>query len=88
MSRNRLWAFAVSFFAVALAIEAWSPPAALAFVALGVGVGIYVALKNRPTSGPFSISTECQRCGAILQSRAGIPDRTCVRCGQRQSWAR
>jgi hypothetical protein len=88
MSRNRLWAFAVSFFAIALTIEAWSQAAAVAFIALGVSVDIYVALKNRPTSGPFSISTECQRCGAILQSRVGIPDRTCVKCGQRQSWAR
>ena len=88
MSRNRLWSIAVSFLAAALVIEAWSRFAAVLFVALGIGLATSLALKNRPNSGPLSISTDCERCGAPLPMHIGFPDRTCAQCGHRQSWGR
>jgi hypothetical protein len=88
MSRNRLWLIVGVFFAALLAIGAWSWTASTVVLVVGAAAGAVVALKHRPTSGPYSMSTTCQSCGAFLPQHAGIPERVCPSCGQRQSWAR
>ncbi len=88
MSRNRLWLYVGVFFAAALALGSWSWTAATVLVLAGMAAGLIVALKHRPGTGPYSMSTNCQSCGAHLQSHAGLPERVCSSCGHRQSWAR
>ncbi len=88
MSRNRLWLIVGVIFAAALALGSWSWAAAMVLIGACAVAGLVVALKNRPTSGPFAMSTTCDGCGSLLQLHAGLPERVCSSCGRRQSWAR
>jgi hypothetical protein len=88
MSRNRLWLIVGVVFAAALALGSWSWTASTLLIVACLAAGLGVALKRRPTTGPYSFSTTCAHCGALLQAHAGLPERVCSTCGERQPWAR
>jgi len=88
MSRNRLWLIAGGYVVLALVIGVWSRLAAEILIAAGLIALVLLALRKRPRTGPLSISDTCERCGSLLQERAGLPEPTCRACGHRQSWAR
>jgi hypothetical protein len=85
-SRNMLSLMMVGYALVVVLAYNWEPVLGTVLLVLGVGSGLAIILRNRPKSGPLSFSTDCQNCGAPLQSHAGLPERTCRNCGHVQSW--
>jgi hypothetical protein len=87
MSRNALLSVVGGFLIAALIVSGSSPPAAVALLAAGAASGLWYFARHRSGAVRFFISTECERCGALLQEHLGLPERACRTCGHPQSWA-
>lgn len=85
--RNALSALMLGFVLLVVITYNWEPIIGAILLIAGVSTRLVLIFHNRPKTGPLSFSTDCQRCGARLRSRAGLPERACSSCGHRQSWS-
>jgi hypothetical protein len=87
-NRNTLYLIVIAYTLIALVALTWLPGLGWAFIVVGIASALYVILRYRPSTGLFSLSTDCAKCGAPLAQRAGMPARTCASCGDTQPWAK
>ncbi|MGC1419592.1 MAG: hypothetical protein WA786_05690 [Acidimicrobiales bacterium] len=87
-NKNTLYLIVIVYTFAALMTLGWLPGLGWALIVVGIASALYVVLRYRPSTGPFSISTDCARCGAPLAQRAGMPASTCSSCGDTQPWAK
>jgi hypothetical protein len=87
-NRNTLYLIVGVYMIVALLLFGWQPYLGATIVAVGAASALYLIVRNRPTTGLYSISTDCSSCGAALPQRAGLPASTCPTCGHRQPGAK
>jgi hypothetical protein len=88
MSKNRLWFIVGGFLFIALIISEWSSVGAIALLIIGGFAGLIVLRQHGPFHGALPATDRCQKCDALLQQHAGLPQRTCTQCGHSQSWSR
>jgi hypothetical protein len=84
------WTLVILGFAVVLVVGHWSVLLA-GLIALAMLVFLVVMLKYRRAGlsvGGIGMSTECEKCGALLQESVGTPSSICSACGHHQSWSR
>jgi hypothetical protein len=89
--RSALLAWLTPAVLVAVVVgTAWSMLAGAACFVVGMAVAVRASRGTRPAGlavGGVAVRSGCERCGAALQGRMGLPDATCRGCGHRQSWA-
>ncbi len=74
---------------VGVIVATESPLLGVLFLVVLVIVGAILWSRLRPKSGTGMgiLSSNCEKCGAMLQGAFGLPSKTCSECGHSQSWA-
>jgi hypothetical protein len=74
---------------VGVIVATESPLLGVLFLIVMVICGAALWIRRRPKSGTGVgiLSSNCEKCGALLQGAFGLPAKTCSECSHTQSWA-
>ncbi len=79
----------VAVIVVGVIVTTESPLFGVLFLVVIMIAGAVLWNRLRPKSGTGMgiLSSNCEKCGALLQGAFGLPAKTCSECGHSQSWA-
>ena len=88
-SRRTMSFIMLAVIVVGVIVATESPLLGVLFLVVLVIVGAILWSRLRPKSGTGMgiLSSNCEKCGALLQGAFGLPSKTCSECGHSQSWA-
>jgi hypothetical protein len=89
LSRRSLSFIMLAVIVVGVIVTTESPLLGVLFLAVMAISGAVLWNRLRPKSGTGlgMFSSNCEKCGALLQGAFGLPTKTCSECGHSQSWA-
>ncbi|MGC2486255.1 MAG: hypothetical protein WA359_08430 [Acidimicrobiales bacterium] len=89
LSRRSLSFIMLAFIVVGVIVTTESPLLGVLFLVAMVLLGAVAWNRLRPKSGTGLgiLSSNCEKCGALLQGAFGLPTKSCSECGHAQSWA-
>jgi hypothetical protein len=88
LNKNTLYLIMMASLISVIVAWSWEPYLGLALSVAGVGTSAFLVLRAQRGLVRYTIFTECESCGALLQGHAGLPDAVCSYCGQKQFWAK